>query len=445
MSQSQEIAFAARKASRTLSTLPASQRISALNILHSLLLSEHDTVLEANRRDLREAREAELPSSLIARLDLSKSGKYEEMARGVLDVANLPDLVGHCTQKRKLDESLILRRVLCPIGVLLVIFEARPEVIVNITALALKSGNAAILKGGKESTHSFRALSSIVRRALREAHVPETSIQLVESRGDVSGLLKQDEHIDLVIPRGSNALVRNIKDNTKINVMGHADGLCHAYLHEDASLSVAIPVILDSKTNYPAACNALESLLIHESRVAETLPSIVAALRTANVVCKVQKELLRHIEPRDDDDDSVLEASEIDFDTEHLSLTISIRAVESIDDAMAWINAHGSHHTDCILTASATAATTFQRGVDSASVFVNASTRFADGMRYGLGTEVGIATGKIHARGPVGLEGLMTYKWLLDGQGQGVGAYGEGEDKRAYVHTDMKVLADDSY
>ncbi|CCG83570.1 Gamma-glutamyl phosphate reductase [Taphrina deformans PYCC 5710] len=444
MSSSRDIASAARDASRTLSTLSAGQRIKSLEILNKLLIDERTEILTENAKDLAAAQEAGQAASLISRLDLSKPGKYDEMAKGVLDVSQLPDLVGRCTQKRKLDEGLVLRRVLCPIGVLLVIFEARPEVIVNITALALKSGNAAILKGGKESTHSFRALSALVKRALREAEIPDSSIELVESRADVSGLLEQDEFIDLVIPRGSNALVKNIKDNTKINVMGHADGICHAYYDRDADLKTAIPVILDSKTNYPAACNALESLLIHESRVQDSLPPIVTALRAADVTCRVERALLPYLDPTDT---GIAEAGEDDFDTEHLSLTLSIRSVPDPDAAISWINLHGSHHTDTILTADARTATRFQRGVDSASVFVNASTRFADGMRYGFGTEVGIATGKIHARGPVGLEGLVTYKWLLDGRGQCVASYGAGVgvNQRTYLHQDLQVDRGDSY
>lgn len=437
---SHEIASSARHAARTLSTLPAEQRIKALVILNRLLLENKVAVFIENAKDIEAARAANLSQSLISRLDLSKSGKFEEMARGVLDVADLSDLVGHCTQKRKLDEGLFLRRVLCPIGVLLVIFEARPEVIVNITALALKSGNAAILKGGKESTNSFRALSGIVKQALREADIPETAITMVESRQDVSGLLKEDEYIDLVIPRGSNALVKNIKENTKINVMGHADGLCHAYIHDDADLTTAITVVLDSKVNYPAGCNALESLLIHDASVPKVLPSIVKALREAGVTCKIHPDILRYCEQGDH---GIFEASDADFVTEHLSLTLSIRSTSSISTAIEWINQHGSHHTDTIITTSTVAGAAFQRGVDSASVFVNASTRFADGMRYGLGTEVGIATGKIHARGPVGLEGLMTYKWLLDGTGQGVAQYGIG--KRQYIHEDLAVEPTDSY
>ena len=439
-SSARDTAHAAREASRILSTLDARQRIEALEKLNVLLLEEKEAILVENRKDLQEAKDAGLPSSLISRLDLSKPGKYDEMAQGVLDVAKLQDLVGKCRLKRKLDDDLILRQVSCPIGVLLVIFEARPEVIVNITALALKSGNAAILKGGKESTHSFRALSALVKRALTHAKIPEASISLVESRADVSGLLAQDEFIDLVIPRGSNALVRNIKDNTKIAVMGHADGLCHVYVHEDADVHAAIPVILDSKTNYVAACNALESLLIHESQVSSFLSIITKALTTAGVTCKLESSLYSTLQGKT----MIEEATDEDFDTEHLSMTISIRSVSSLDDAASWINTHGSHHTDCILTTSKEAAKHFQKAVDSASVFVNCSTRFADGMRYGLGTEVGIATGKIHARGPVGLEGLMTYKWLVDGSGQGVADY-SSDGLRTFKHLEESVTSEDSY
>lgn len=437
---SRDIASATRDASRILATLSADQRRSSLVALSALVLSEKAYVLLENKKDLQAARNAGLSASLVSRLDLSKSGKYEEMTKGILDVANLDDLLGKCTQKRELDDNLILRRVLCPIGVLLVIFEARPEVIVNITALALKSGNAAILKGGKESKHSFRALSVLVKKALTATNIPEDAISLIESRDDVSGLLAQEEYIDLVIPRGSNALVKNIKNNTRINVMGHADGLCHIYVDRDADLSSAIPIILDAKTNYVAACNAVECLLIHESLVSSFLPIVSAALNAAGVTCKIHGSSIMYAEQSELN----IIATDEDFDTEYLSLTLSIRTVRDIDEAISWINTHGSHHTDAIMTTSASSATKFQRSIDSASVFVNCSTRFADGMRYGLGTEVGIATGKIHARGPVGLEGLMTYKWLLDGSGQGAADY-SSDGLRRFTHKDLGITQADNY
>ncbi|BFZ58173.1 glutamate-5-semialdehyde dehydrogenase [Savitreella phatthalungensis] len=423
------IAASARAASYELASLPCERRVATLKALHALLVASKAEVLAANKRDVEAAAAAGLSSSLQSRLDLTRPGKYDDMCVGVLDVANLPDLVGKCTEKRELDDGLVLRRVLCPIGVLLVIFEARPEVIVNITALALKSGNAAILKGGKESTESFRALAQVVKRALEQENLPSGAIELVETRADVADLLAQEDDIDLVIPRGSNALVRSIKDMTKINVMGHADGICHAFVDKAASLETAIKVVVDSKVNYPAACNAVETLLIHQDRL-DFLQPIVEALRAAGVTCKLHRDLAR-------DELDVEVATDADFGFEHLSLTISIASISSLDEAAAFINRNGSHHTDVIVTEDKDAARKFQRSVDSASVFVNCSTRFADGFRFGLGTEVGIATGKLHARGPVGLEGLATYKWLLEGHGQACGEYGSGG--RSFTHRTLEV------
>lgn len=430
------IAKSARAASYELATLSADRRVVCLRRLHDLLQEQKDDILAANARDVEEAQSAGLAASLISRLDLARKGKFDDMCRGVLDVAALPDLVGKCTAKRKLDDGLVLRRVYCPIGVLLVIFEARPEVIVNITALALKSGNAAILKGGKESTHSFRRLAACVKAALAASDLPAGAVELVETRADIADLLRQEDEIDLVIPRGSNALVRSIRENTRINVMGHADGVCHAYLDQHADLQKAVPVIVDSKTDYPAACNALETLLVHASRTDDVF-AIVQALGAKGVTCKVHADLQAAVAGFD----NVVPATDADFGYEFLDLTLAIAPVASVAEACQWINRHGSHHTDVILTEDVGSARVFQKAVDSASVFVNASTRFADGFRFGLGTEVGIATGKLHARGPVGLEGLATYKWLLEGDGQQAATYSAG---RAYLHQDQPVEADDS-
>ncbi|ORY76312.1 Aldehyde/histidinol dehydrogenase [Protomyces lactucae-debilis] len=439
-SVSYRIAKGAREASHILATLPASTRSDTLQTLYTLLGQEQALILQENARDVDAARKAGLAGSLISRLDLNKPGKFEAMRQGVLDVAALSDLVGTCTQKRQLDsDGLVLRRVLCPIGVLLVIFEARPEVVVNITALALKSGNAAILKGGKESLHSFKCLASIVERALQQHQIPQAAISLVESRNDVADLLNHDTFIDLVIPRGSNALVKQVQNTTKIAVMGHADGVCHAFVDADADPATVARLLIDAKTDYPAACNALETIILHKDWAAAHLDSLLQALQEAQVTIKMTKDLFSYTT----NPDTVQEASDADFGVEWLDLTVSVRSADSVTEAIAFINAHSSHHTDTILTNTPIHAQTFQRGVDSACVFVNCSTRFADGMRFGLGTEVGIATGKIHARGPVGLEGLMTYKWLLDGQGHDVARYGAG-GSATFKHKDLQVDAKDA-
>lgn len=349
--------------------------------------------------------------------------------------------VGKVTLATKLDDGLDLYRLTCPIGVLLVIFEARPEVIANITALALKSGNAVIMKGGKESTNSFAAIARVVSQALASTTIPPGAVQLVETREDVSALLSQDQYIDLVIPRGGNDLVRYIKENTKIPVMGHADGLCAIYVHADADEEKTVKVVVDSKTDYPAACNAVETLLVHESVAATLLPRIASALLEAGVSLRcdsISKAVLKssHLDPAKKI--ILQDATEEDFNTEFLELTIAVKIVSGLDEAVLHINSHSSGHTDAILTESKEVAESFMNRIDSAGVFWNASTRFADGFRYGFGTEVGISTNKIHARGPVGLEGLTIHKYQLRGNGQGAADYGAG--KKAYLHQKIENI-----
>ncbi|KAK4104299.1 gamma-glutamyl phosphate reductase [Parathielavia hyrcaniae] len=432
-----EAAKAAKSASHVLATLSPDARNSALTAMHAGLAAARDDILAANARDLDLARQAaadgKLSQSLVARLDLSKPGKWEDMLKGILDVRDLGDPVGRVTLRTRLDDGLELERVSCPIGVLLIIFEARPEVIANIAALAVKSGNAAILKGGKESTESFVAISRAISAALDTSQVPNSAIQLVTTRDVIPELLALDQYIDLAIPRGSNELVRYIKNNTRIPVLGHADGLCAIYLEQSADPSMAADVIVDSKTNYPAACNSLETLLVQDAALPTLLPPVARALAAKGVELRcdaVSKAALQQDAP----DLTVLDATEADFATEFLSLTLAVKTVSSLSDAIAHINAHGSHHTDCILTSSRKQAEQFMAAVDSSGVYWNASTRFADGTRYGFGTEVGISTNKIHSRGPVGLEGLMIYKYKLRGRGHVSAVYGEGESKKRYVH-----------
>ncbi|KAI0554478.1 glutamate-5-semialdehyde dehydrogenase [Xylaria curta] len=435
-----EAAKAAKDASHVLATLPAAARNDALTAIHAALSEARDDILAANARDLEAARRAaengQLSQSLVSRLDLGKKGKWEDMLKGILDVRELEDPVGKITLRTKLDDGLELTRVTCPIGVLLIIFEARPEVIANIASLAVKSGNAAILKGGKESTESFIAISKVISAALEKSQVPNNAIQLVTTRDVIPQLLDLDQFIDLVIPRGSNELVRYIKSNTKIPVLGHADGLCSIFLEQSVDLKMAAEVIVDSKTSYPAACNSLETLLIQNSAIESHFPTVAEALIAKGVVLRCDKTIKESLTSKLSSESSAKleEATDADFDTEFLSLTLAVKAVADIDEAIAHINTHGSKHTDGILTSSSELAEKFMSSVDAAGVYWNASTRFADGMRYGFGTEVGISTNKIHSRGPVGLEGLMIYKYKIRGQGHVTAVYGEGEGKKRFKH-----------
>jgi glutamate-5-semialdehyde dehydrogenase len=400
----------------------------------------------------------QLSASLIKRLDLSRPGKYEDMLKGILDVRDLPDPLGVTDLRTKLDDGLTLERVSCPIGVLLIIFEARPEVIANIAALAIKSGNAAILKGGKESSHSFEAIATVISAALAETEVPSDAIQLVKTRDVIDELLALDRFIDLVIPRGGNELVRYVKDHTKIPVLGHADGLCSIYIHKDADVDMSVRVVVDAKTDYPAACNAVETLLVHEEALKTVLPKVAEALLRKGVSLRCDTQAKAALSSTLSKSDAALlqDATDADFQTEFLDLVIALHTIPSlappttnghhtttpsIDPALALaithINTHSSHHTDAILCTSPTVAEHFMSSVDSAGVYWNCSTRFADGMRYGFGTEVGISTNKIHSRGPVGLEGLTIYKYKVRGTGQGAGDFGEG--KRAYSHQSMEL------
>ncbi|KAL6880825.1 gamma-glutamyl phosphate reductase [Trichoderma novae-zelandiae] len=431
-------AASAKDASFTLASLPASARNEALDAIHAALAASKAEILAANARDLELARKAAadgaLTQALVSRLDLGKKGKWEDMLQGILDVRDLEDPVGKIQLRTKLDDDLILERVSCPIGVLLIIFEARPEVIANIASLAIKSGNAAILKGGKESTASFIAISQVISSALSKTQVPNSAIQLVTTRDAILQLLSQDRNIDLVIPRGSNDLVRYIKDNTKIPVLGHADGLCSIYLTATADKEKAAVAIVDSKTSYPAACNSVETLLVQHEALDTIFPGVAAALADKGVTLRLDAASKAALSGTPLPDGTVLDATPQDYDTEHLALTLAVKTVSSVDEAIAHINAHGSHHTDSIFTSDAAEAEHFMNRVDSAGAYWNASTRLADGMRYGFGTEVGISTNKIHSRGPVGLDGLTIYKYKIRGDYQPTAAYGEGEGKRPWKH-----------
>jgi len=350
--------------------------------------------------------------------------------------------VGRVDLRTELDDGLILQRQTCPIGVLLIIFEARPEVIANIASLAVKSANAAILKGGKESTESFKAISTVISKALAGTEVPNDSIQLVTTRDAVDPLLELSQYIDLVIPRGSNDLVRHCQRKAHMPVLGHADGLCNLYIHSDADKDMAVNVVVDSKTNYPAACNALETLLVHEDALESVLPAVASALIAKGVALRCDKRsktaLVKHL--LKDEASHLQNALEEDYSTEFLDLILAIKTIHpdpkqansAVDAAIDHVNTYGSHHTDAIISASEAVADRFRNGIDSACKFWNCSTRFCDGMRFGFGTEVGISTNKVHARGPVGLEGLMIHEYRLSGSGQGAAMY--GSSGKQYKH-----------
>ncbi|KAH7075040.1 Aldehyde/histidinol dehydrogenase [Paraphoma chrysanthemicola] len=438
-----EVAQAARLGSRNLAVLSTEDRNAALTAIHDALAAGKEEVLAANVKDLEAANKAAaggtLSASLVKRLDLGKPGKYEDMLQGILDVRELEDPINKTTAKTLLDDNLILSRITCPIGVLLIIFEARPEVIANISALAIKSGNAAILKGGRESSASFAAIASIISRALSNTAVPSDCLQLVQTHDVIADLLKLDTYIDLCIPRGGNKLVRYVKDTTTIPVLGHADGICSTYLCADYPADKATKIIIDAKCSYPAGCNATEQLLVDTAALNTTLPIVAEALLKKGVSLRCDTDSLTALKSTLDPHSAALlqPAGPEDFDTEFLDYILAIKTVPSVSTAITHINTHSSHHTDAILTLDASTAQTFLSAIDSSSVYWNTSTRMADGQRYGFGTEVGISTNKIHSRGPVGLEGLTIYKWVLVGDAQVSAEYGAGG--RSWKHQQLAV------
>jgi len=416
----------AQRAALDLANVPNDERSAALQRLADRIEAADERILEANERDVSAAEDrlaaGEYSQALVDRLKLSES-KLGSIARMVRSVAAQDDPLGETLSARRLDDDLELYRVGVPIGVVATVFESRPDALVQIAALGLKSGNAVILKGGSEASHSNRALFEVVREAT--GAMPTGWAQLVEAREDVDALLEMDDAVDLVMPRGSSAFVRHVQENTKIPVLGHTEGVCHVYVDRAADLEMASDVAFDAKVQYPAVCNAVETLLVHESVASAFLPGMVERYREADVELRGDEATrdLVDVDP----------ATEADWSTEYGDLELAIGTVDSLDAAVDHVNAYGSKHTESILTDDADRAGTFMRGVDAASVFHNASTRFADGYRYGLGAEVGISTGKIHARGPVGLEGLTTYKYYLEGDGQVVASY-SGENALPYLH-----------
>jgi len=417
----------ARAASRRLASAPAGARDQALRAAAERLMERAEAVLQANAEDCAQADSLSPASASRLKVD---GAKLKEMARGLEAVAALADPLGRVRLRRLLDEGLELTQVTCPLGVLGVVFEARPDALLQIGSLAIKSGNAALLKGGSEAVRTNQVLAGILREGLAAAGLPEDAIQLLGGREDVDALLALDDLVDLVIPRGSSALVRHIQAHTRIPVLGHAEGICHIYLDAGADPAKAVAVVRDAKLQYPAACNAVETLLVHRDAtgllvlVAEDLRARGVELRG----CPRALAVLPWLVPATDED----------WDTEYGEPILAIRVVDDLDQAIAHIHAHGSGHTEAILTEDPAAAARFLAEVDAAGVYHNASTRFADGYRYGFGAEVGISTSRIHARGPVGLDGLLSCRYLLRGDGHQVADY-SGSNPRPFLHRDLDL------
>ena len=411
-----EIAKNAKIASLKVAELDTNIKNQALENIAQMLEEHKSEIFEANAQDLEEAKTlvetGEISQSAYNRLKLDEN-KMRDMIQGVKDIANLDDPIGKVLLKRQLDEDLILKKISCPIGVLGIIFEARPDVISQISSLAIKSSNAVILKGGKESKNTNKKILAVINSALEKTNgFPQNVIQQVFSREDVAQMLKCDQYINLIIPRGGNNLVKYIKSNTSIPVLGHASGICHIFVDKSADINMASKIVVDAKTQYPSACNAVETLLIHKDFPKKD--ELLASLQLNEIKLVPNPE---------------------SWETEYGETTLSVKTVNSLEEAIEHINTYGSGHTDSIITNDLTNAEKFMNNVDSAGVYLNASTRFADGFRYGFGAEVGISTNKTHARGPVGLEGLTIYKYKLYGNGQIVDDYAKG--KKSFHHKDL--------
>ncbi len=425
----QAMGAAARQSSRQLATTSSEVRRDLLLHLAGLLEQQSAAILAANAEDIRAATGTLDPSSL-QRLHID-AAKLAAMVEGVRAVAALPDPLHRVQLRRELDEGLELTRVACPLGVLCVVFESRPDALIQISALALKSGNAALMKGGSEARHSNAALVAVVLQTLRATKLPESAVQGLEDRDAVAALLQRPDLVDLVIPRGSKAMVQSIQAATRIPVLGHAEGVCHMVLDAAADTAMAVALVRDAKLQYPSACNAVETLLIHRQAATRLLPALVADLLPRGVELR-GCEACRELAP------TIHRATEADWDTEYGAPILALKIVDDLDVALAHIRAHGSGHTEAIVTEDEQAAARFLAEVDAAGVFHNASTRFADGFRYGFGAEVGISTGRLHARGPVGLEGLLSYRYLLRGKGHRVEDY-SSPGGRIFRHKDKEM------
>lgn len=413
-----EEAKAVKLASPKMAGTSEEARNKALLEVVKQLKARQQEIFEANAMDLKQAEIDKVAAPIIKRLKFDET-KLRDVIAGIEDLVKLEDPLFKQDMHRQLDEGLTLYRETCPIGVIGVIFEARPDALIQISSLCIKSGNCVILKGGSETMNSNRVLFNIIYEAVIKSGMPENCMLQLEARSEITDLLTCNESVDLLIPRGSNAFVLYIMNNTKIPVMGHADGICHIYVDKEADFKKAIPIIIDAKIQYVSACNSVETLLIHKDIVDEFVPKLYEALKENNVELRGTEEIVKLT--------GCNQGTEEDNRKEYLDYIVSAKVVNSLDEAIEHINYFGSHHTDCIITENSETANEFMRYVDSAGVYQNCSTRFADGYRYGFGAEVGISTSKIHARGPVGLEGLVSYKYKLFGNGNVVDDYAKGK------------------
>jgi glutamate-5-semialdehyde dehydrogenase len=417
----------AKKASNLMAAVQSNTKNQALENIANALEKNMIHLIAANQIDLERSKKQNLAAPLLKRLKFDES-KIKEACSGLKSLISMKDPVGVTLHAMELDKGLELYKVSCPIGVIGVIFESRPDALVQISALCLKSGNAVLLKGGSEASETNRLLAQIITNATIEAKIPNGWLALLETRVDVAEMLGMDQYIDLIVPRGSNAFVKHIMENTHIPVLGHADGICHVYVDSGADLDMAVKICVDSKCQYVAVCNAVETILVHKDIAEKYLPEMKKALMARNVEIRGCRETLKIID--------VKEATQEDWLTEYLDLIVSVKVVDNLDEAISHINTYGSGHTDVIVTGDRKRAIKFMDLVDSADVFLNCSSRFSDGFRFGLGAEVGISTNKIHARGPVGMEGLLIYKWKLFGKGHIVADY-SGPKAKSFTHRSL--------
>ncbi len=430
MEKKLEISKAAVNMKKSAPILAASSietRNMALTLIAKALEDNKEKIFEANQKDMEFAETNGIANSIKKRLKYEET-KLADSVKGVLELRELEDPIGKVQLSREMDQDFLLEKVSVPIGVIGVIFEARPDAMIQVASLCIKSGNCAILKGGKETANTNKVLFELILDAVVKAGLPKECLLQAELHNEIDELLKCDKEVDLLIPRGSNQFVRYIMENTKIPVMGHSSGICHIYVDKDADTEMALPVILDAKKNYPAACNAVETVLIHRDLKEDFLKKLAQMLEQEQVKLNGTKEVAELLGKE------IGLMQEEEFDREYNDMEISLKMVADEKEAVEHINFYGSHHTDCILTKNDETADYFVRMVDSAGVYRNCSTRFADGFRYGFGAEVGISTGKLHARGPVGLDGLVTYKYVLRGCGQLVDDYSSG--RKQFHHKD---------
>jgi len=417
-----------RYASKSLAQCTNEQRQSALIEMSNSLRSRSKEILSANLDDLKRAEQAGLGSALLARLKLNDE-KLEDAIEGIKQVTSLPDPIGRRQLHRELSDGLYLQRLTVPLGVLGVIFESRPDAVMQISSLAIRSGNGVILKGGSEARLTNEAIVRVLQEGLEKSSVNSKAICLLTTREESLSLLNLDGIVDLIIPRGSNELVRFIQENTRIPVLGHADGICHLYIDSEVDIDQALDIAIDSKCQYPAACNAIETLLLHKDIVSSFLEKAIPAFNDSGVMLFGDLIARKHGINNS--------ANDIDWSSEYLDLKLSVKVVASIEEAIAHISRYGSRHTDAIATTNKETAKKFMLSVDSSGVYHNCSTRFADGFRYGFGAEVGISTQTLPPRGPVGLEGLVTYRYFLEGQGHTAAEFSAG--KRFFSHKDLEL------